>query len=133
MTPSPRLRGEGRGEGLSPQLGQLHFENSVDVLDNVIVPDSNYAVAQCGQIRISSPIRDALAMGADRLLADEFEPSNLPIANPAAQHCFRWREGASQRSRTLSPSLAFPAHDRPLTPTLSPQAAELSGKAPHNA
>ena len=40
------LAGDGRGEGLSPQFGQHPFENSVNVLDNIIIPDADDAVTE---------------------------------------------------------------------------------------
>ena len=47
----------------------------------------------------------------DRLLADEFEATELPAAKAPPQREFGWREGAAHRSRPLS-ALMVPAPQR---------------------
>jgi hypothetical protein len=48
--------------GLSPQFGDQRFENAVDVLDNVIVPDADDAVAERVQIGITLSICSAFGV-----------------------------------------------------------------------
>jgi hypothetical protein len=56
------LRGEGRGEGLSLELGQQYFENSGDVVYHVIVPDADDAIAKSSQIGIALSICSAFGV-----------------------------------------------------------------------
>jgi hypothetical protein len=40
------LRGEGRGEGLFSEFGQKRFENPVEIIEDLVVPDADHAIAK---------------------------------------------------------------------------------------
>ena len=44
--PSPRLRGEGRGEGLFFEFGQERLENPFKIVNYILVPDVDHAVTE---------------------------------------------------------------------------------------
>ena len=45
-SPSPRLRGEGRGEGLFFEFGQERLENPFKIVNYILVPDVDHAVTE---------------------------------------------------------------------------------------
>ena len=47
LSPSPRLRGEGRGEGRFFEFGEECL-NPVDILNDIVVPDADHAIAEGG-------------------------------------------------------------------------------------
>ena len=46
LSPSPRLRGEGRGEGLFFALGRECLKNSVHILSDFFAPDADHAITE---------------------------------------------------------------------------------------
>jgi hypothetical protein len=102
-SPSPRLRGEGRGEGPFFELGQQRLENTVQIFYDIVVPDAHHAITKSAKCTITVSV-----FGIVRVLA------------------------APQQSRTLiallilSPQRLGPS-GLPLTPSLSPQAGRGSG------
>src|SRR5215471_14794916 len=52
-SPSPRLRGEGRGEGLLFEFGQECLENTVEILNDIVVPDADYAMTEGAEVAIA--------------------------------------------------------------------------------
>ena len=46
LSPSPRLRGEGRGEGLFFEFGQQRLENPVQILNDIVIPDAHHAITE---------------------------------------------------------------------------------------
>jgi hypothetical protein len=95
------LPGEGRGEGRFFEFGQEHLENPIDIVDDIVVPDSDHAITERAQLAVASPVFGASRMPAaveldnqvpaatnkvdieptDRFLADEFDAAELPAAN----------------------------------------------------
>src|SRR5262249_45181925 len=59
--PSPRLRGEGWGEGLFPQLHRKHFEDALDVRDHIVVPNTDDPVTESGELGV--PPRIGMTVG----------------------------------------------------------------------
>src|SRR5271157_2875869 len=45
-SPSPRLRGEGWGEGPFLEFGQQRLENSVQISNHIVVPDADHAITE---------------------------------------------------------------------------------------
>jgi hypothetical protein len=69
------LRGEGRGEGLFFEFGQKHLENSVQILDDVVVPDAKHAITEAAQVAVA-----LLVFGVSPMLT-AVEPDNqMPLA-----------------------------------------------------
>jgi hypothetical protein len=130
LFPSPRSRGEGRGEGVFCEFGQEHLENSIEVLDDIVVPNANHAIAEGAKCAIAAPVfrtfrvlaavelnnQPPLAankihvVSSNRLLAHEFEAAELPGAKPGPQRELCRREGAPQQSRTLITLLILAPH-----------------------
>jgi hypothetical protein len=48
-----RLRGEGRGEGLFFELGQEGFEDTVEILDDIIVPDADHPITEGAEVAVA--------------------------------------------------------------------------------
>src|SRR5689334_13310678 len=44
LSPSPRLRGEGRGEGRSFEFRQERLEHPVQILNDIVVPDADHTI-----------------------------------------------------------------------------------------
>src|SRR5271167_1428822 len=74
-SPSPRLRGEGWGEGLSFEFGQEHLENSVQIIDDIAVPDADHAITQGAQLAVALPV-----FGAFGVLAAVELDNQAPLA-----------------------------------------------------
>ena len=74
-SPSPRLRGEGRGEGPLFELGQQRLENSVEILDNIVVPDADHAITEGAKCTITAPV-----FGIVRVLATVKFDDQTPLA-----------------------------------------------------
>jgi hypothetical protein len=116
------LRGEGRGEGLFFKLGQEGLENTVEILNDIVVPDADYAITEGAEVAVALVVfltsemlaavefDDQASLAAnevdvvaiDGLLADEFEAAELPATNACPQRKFCGRECAPQRSCPLS-------------------------------
>ena len=116
LSPSPRLRREGRGEGRFFEFGHQCLESSFDVLDDIVVSDTDHAVTEGPQVAVAYPVFGTLrvlaaiefdnqaplathkidVVAADRLLADEFEATQLSAANACPQGEFCRRERAPQ-------------------------------------
>ena len=99
-TPSPRLRGEGWGEGRFLEFGQKSLENPVQIFYDIVVPDADHVIAEgaeravallvFGAFRVLAAVeldnQAPLAAGKvhvvriDRLLADKFEATELSSA-----------------------------------------------------
>ena len=99
------MRGEGRGEGPLFELRQQHLENSVQILDNIVVPDADHAITESAKCTITAPVFGAVRVLAavefddqtplaadkvgvvtgDRLLAGEFEAAELTAAKAGPQ------------------------------------------------
>src|SRR6516162_11426537 len=119
LSPSPRLRGEGWGEGLLFEFRQQRLENAIEILDHIIVPDTDHPITERAKYTIAVPIVAAFRVLAsveldnqapfaankvdviltDWLLADKFEAAQLPAAKTRPQYELCGREGAPQRSR----------------------------------
>ena len=100
LSPSPRLRGEGRGEGRFFEFGKERLENPVEVLNDIVVPDTDHLITEDAQVTVALPVLrafgvltavelddqaplaanevDVVAIGG--LLPDEFEAAELPAA-----------------------------------------------------
>jgi hypothetical protein len=101
LPPSPRLRGEGWGEGPFFEFGKKRLQNPIRVLNDIVVPDADHAIPESAQPAVALPVLETLrvltavdfdnqaALAAnevnivsiDRLLAGEFEAAELPTAN----------------------------------------------------
>jgi hypothetical protein len=57
------LRGEGRGEGLFFELEKKRVENPVQILDELVVPDADQAIAGGTEVAVALPV-----FGAFRVL-----------------------------------------------------------------
>ena len=77
LSPSPRLRGEGRGEGRFVEFGQEPFENPVQIFDDIVVPDADHAITE-GAERAGA----LLVFGAFRVLAAVELGYQAPLAAP---------------------------------------------------
>jgi hypothetical protein len=128
--PRPRLRGEGRGEGLFFEFGQERLQYPIQILNYVIVPDADHPITKGGQLAVALPVFVTIRVLAavefnnqallatheidvvptDRLLADEFEASELPSANACPQREFCSSQGTPQRARTLSEPFILAPH-----------------------
>ena len=100
LSPSPRLRGEGRGEGLLFEFGKERLENPVQILNDIVVPDADHAITAGAEIAVALPVfltsgvlaavefdnqaplatNEVDVVAIDGLLADEFEAVELPAA-----------------------------------------------------
>ena len=135
LSPSPRLRGEGRGEGLFFEFGQQRLENPVQILNDIVIPDADHAITEGAQVAVAllvfgvSRMLTAIELDnqmplatnevgvvpIDGLQAYKFEAAELPTANAGPQSEFCGRERAPQRSRPLGALLI-----------LAPQLSSLS-------
>jgi hypothetical protein len=122
------LRGEGLGEGLFFEFGQKRLENSVQILDDIVVPEADHAITEGAQVAVALLVFEASRMltaveldnqmpfatnevglvPIDGLLAYKFEAAELPTANAGPQSEFCGRERAPQRSRPLGALLILP-------------------------
>jgi hypothetical protein len=78
ISPSPRVRGEGRGEGPLFEFGQQRLENSVEVLDNIVVPDPDHAITEGAKCAICGVCLGTLWV----LAAAELDNQALLAAKP---------------------------------------------------
>jgi hypothetical protein len=110
------LRGEGRGEGPFFEFGQERLENTVQILDDIVVPDPDYTITESAQLLVTLAVFERFRVLAavefnnqaplatdkidvvitDWLLTDEFEAAELPSANACPQRKFCRCEGAPQ-------------------------------------
>ena len=115
-TPSPRLRGEGRGEGRFFEFRQEPLEDPVEILDDVVVPDADHVIPEGAERAVALLVYDAFCVLAaveldyqapvaadkvhvvpiDGLLADKFEATELSSANASPQREFGRRERPPQ-------------------------------------
>jgi hypothetical protein len=115
LSPSPRWRGEGRGEGRFLELAEP-LENPVEVVDDLVFPDADHAVTKCRQHPVALSVVWAFRVLAaielddqaplttdkinvvaiDRLLANEFEAAKSASANVGPQREFRRGECSPQ-------------------------------------
>jgi hypothetical protein len=51
LSPSPRSRGEGRGEGLFFEFGKERFEPQIP--DDIVVPDAEHAIAEDAEVFVA--------------------------------------------------------------------------------
>jgi hypothetical protein len=58
-SPSPRLRGEGRGEGRFLKLAKEHPKNSVQIPSDIVVPNPDHAITKRAQPAVALPVRNA--------------------------------------------------------------------------
>ena len=56
LSPSPRLRGEGRGEGRFFKFGEEHLENPVEILGDIVVPDPDHAITEGAELVVAQPV-----------------------------------------------------------------------------
>ena len=77
LSPSPRLRGEGRGEGRFFEFGQQPLENPVQIFDDVVVPDADHAITEGAERAVALPV-----YGACRVLAAVELDYQAPLAAP---------------------------------------------------
>jgi hypothetical protein len=137
---APRQRGEGRGEGLLPQLREQHLQDALGILEHVVVPDSDHPIPKgyqvlitlvigCTPVVLSSIDLDDQApfaagevgvIAANRLLPDELEAPELAISNSRPKEKFGPRQFTAQRPCALGTPVVFAPHALPLTPALSP-------------
>jgi tetratricopeptide (TPR) repeat protein len=61
LSPSPRLRGEGSGEGLFFEFGQKRLENAIEILDRAVVPDADRATTEGVKCALAVPVFRACA------------------------------------------------------------------------
>jgi len=108
------LRGEGWGEGLLFEFRQQRLENAIEILDHIIVPDTDHPITERAKGAIAVPVVAAFRVLAaveldnqaplaanevdeiltDGLLADEFEAAQLPAAKACPQRELCRRQGA---------------------------------------
>jgi hypothetical protein len=69
------LRGEGRGEGPLFDLGQQRLKNSVEILDNIVVPDADNTITESAKCTITMSV-----FGAVRVLAAVELDDQTPLA-----------------------------------------------------
>ena len=60
LSPSPRLRGEGRGEGRFFEFGRKRLENPVQIFDDIVVPDADHPITEGAQRAVAIPVFAAL-------------------------------------------------------------------------
>src|SRR5215472_7084020 len=75
LPPSPRLRGEGWGEGLLCEFAKEHAENTVQILNNIIVPDAHNTITESAQLAVALPV-----FGSFRVLAAVEFDNQAPLA-----------------------------------------------------
>jgi hypothetical protein len=112
VAPSPRVRGEGWGEGRFFEFSQERLQNPLQILNDVIIPDADHAIAEGAKFAVAltvfgifrvlavvelydqAPIatNEVDIIPADGLLADEFAATELATANARPQCKFCWRE-----------------------------------------
>jgi hypothetical protein len=110
------LRGEGWGEGRFFEFGQKRFEDPVQIFDDVVIPDADYAITEGAQPAVTLPVFAAFRVLAaveldyqaplaadkvhvaaiDGLLAAKFEATELSSANACPQRQFCRRERPPQ-------------------------------------
>jgi hypothetical protein len=109
------LRGEGWGEGLLFEFRQQRLENAIEILNHIIVPDTDHPITEGAKCTIALPIVAAFRVLAsveldnqapfaankvdviltDWLLADKFVAAELPGADSCPQYELCGREGAA--------------------------------------
>ena len=47
------MRGEGRGEGLFFEFGKERLENAVQILNDIVVPDADYAITESAEVAVA--------------------------------------------------------------------------------
>ena len=56
------MRGEGRGEGRFFELGQERFEHPVEILNDIVVPDADYAITEGAEVAVALLVFQAFRM-----------------------------------------------------------------------
>ena len=82
LSPSHRLRGEGRGEGLFVEFGQEVLENPVEIFDDVGVPAADHAITEGAQRAVAMPAFEAFRVLAAVELDNQAPFTTNPFPNP---------------------------------------------------
>jgi hypothetical protein len=96
LSPSPRWRGEGRGEGRFFEFGQEPLENPIQIFDDVVVPDADHAITEGAKRAVAMPVFRAF-----RVLAAVVLDNQAPLTTKAPSLTLpreRGRKGWGQRS-----------------------------------